>query len=279
MRQTTNLDGLETRETRGLELSGKVAIVTGATRGLGRAIALGLAGAGCDIVVMGRTESPRRQLPGTIYSVAQEIEASGQQALPVACDVRDEASVQAMSQTALSKFGHVDVLVNNAGIGSYAPFLETSLDAWERVMAVNVRGTFLCCQAILPAMIEHSQGSVINISSLAADFVRTGGHGETEDARFIGQPYGASKAAVERLSRGLAGEMEQHNIAVNALKPAKPVLTEGFKLQRPNADWSRWVGTETMVQATLFLAGQDASGVTGAVVTDEELIEKYNLTC
>ena len=260
-----------------MELSAKVAIVTGATRGIGRAIALGLAEAGCSIVVTGRTETPRRQLPGTVYTVAEEVEGLGQAALPVGCDVRDEDSVRAMAQTSLDKFGRIDVLVNNAGIGSYAPFLETSLDAWERVLAVNVRGTFLCCQAVLPAMIENSQGSVINISSLAADFVRTGGHGETEDARFIGQPYGASKAAVERLSRGLAGEMEQHNIAVNALKPAKPVLTEGFKLQRPNADWSRWVGTETMVQATLFLAAQDAKGLTGAVVTDEEIIATYGL--
>ena len=260
-----------------MDLTGKVAIVTGATRGIGRAIALGLAGAGCNIVVTGRTETPRRQLPGTIHSVAEEVAALGPKALPIACDVRDESSVQAMSQASLSKFGHIDILVNNAGIGSYAPFLETSLDAWERVFAANVRGTFLCCQAILPSMIQRSQGSVINISSLAADFVRTGGHGDTEDARFIGQPYGASKAAVERLSRGLAAEMKEHNIAVNALKPAKPVLTEGFKLQRPNADFSRWVGTDTMVQATLFLATQDAKGLTGTVTTDEELISKYNL--
>ena len=264
-------------EAEELHLSGKVAIVTGATRGIGRAIALGLAGAGCSVVVTGRTETPRRQLPGTIHTVAGEVEALGQAALAVACDVRDEESVQAMARAAMDRFGRVDVLVNNAGIGSYTPFLETSLDAWERVMAVNVRGTFLCCQAVLPAMIERSQGSVINISSLAADYVRTGGHGDTEDARFIGQPYGAAKAAVERLSRGLAAEMAEHNIAVNALKPAKPVLTEGFKLQRPNADFSRWVGPETMVRAALFLAGQDGSGVTGAVTTDEELIEKHGL--
>ena len=260
-----------------MELSGKVAIVTGATRGIGRAMALGLAEAGCSVVVAARTESPRRQLPGTVYTTAKEVEALGQLALPVGCDVRDEESVRAMAEASLAKFGRIDVLVNNAGIGSYAPFLETPPDIWEQVLAVNLRGTFLCCQAVLPAMIERSKGSVVNISSLAADLVRTGGHGETEDARFIGQPYGAAKAAVERLSRGLAAEMEEHNIAVNALKPAKPVLTEGFKLQRPNADWSRWVGPETMVQAMLFLAGQDASGLTGAVVTDEELIEKYGL--
>ena len=260
-----------------MSLAGRVAIVTGATRGIGRAIALGLASAGCNIVAAGRTESPRRQLPGTIYSVAEEVQALGRDSLPVACDVRHEQSVQNMAHVSLAKFGRIDVLVNNAGIGSYAPFLETSLETWERVFAANLRGTFLCCQAILPTMIQQSQGSVINISSLAADYVRTGGHGPTEDSRFIGQPYGAFKAAVERLSRGLAAEMEEHNIAVNALKPAKPVLTEGFKLQRPNADWSRWVGPETMVQAAVFLAGQDAKGLTGAVVTDEELIENYAL--
>ena len=260
-----------------MDLSGRVAIVTGASRGIGRAIALGLAEAGCSVVVAARTQSPRRQLPGTVYSTAEEIEALGRPAMPAPCDVRDEESVRAMAEGALARFGQVDILVNNAGIGSYAPFLETPLDTWERVLAVNLRGTFLCCQAVLPAMIERSQGSVINISSLAADLVRSGGHGEAEDARFIGQPYGAAKAAVERLSRGLAAEMEQHNVAVNALKPAKPVLTEGFKLQRPNADWSRWADTGPMVKAALFLAGQDSKGLTGAVVTDEELIEKHSL--
>ena len=144
------------RARKGLDLSAKVAIVTGATRGIGRAIALGLAEAGCSIVVTGRTETPRRQLPGTVYTVAEEVEGLGQAALPVGCDVRDEDSVRAMAQTSLDKFGRIDVLVNNAGIGSYAPFLETSLDAWERVLAVNVRGTFLCCQAVLPTMIENS---------------------------------------------------------------------------------------------------------------------------
>ena len=104
-----------------MDLTGKVAIVTGATRGIGRAIALGLAGAGCNIVVTGRTETPRRQLPGTIHSVAGEIAALGPKALPIACDVRDESSVQAMAQASLDKFGHIDILVNNAGIGSYAP--------------------------------------------------------------------------------------------------------------------------------------------------------------
>ena len=262
-----------------MELLGRVAIVTGSTRGIGRAIALGLAEAGCSVVVAARTESPRRRLPGTIYTMAEEIQALGRPALPVTCDVRDEESVRSMVGKTLAEFEHVDILVNNAGIGAYTPFLETPVDIWDRVLAVNLRGTFLCSQAVLPVMVKRRRGSIINISSLAANLVRTEGgtHGEVEDARFIGQPYGAAKAAVERLSRGLAAEMEVHNIAVNALKPAKPVLTEGFKLQRPDADWSLWVGPEYMVRAALFLARQDASGLTGAVVTDEELIESYDL--
>ena len=97
-----------------MELSGKVAIVTGATRGIGRAIALGLAEAGCSVVVTGRTETPRRQLPGTIHSVAKEVEGLGQAALAVACDVRDEGSVRAMAQASLDQLGQIDVLVKNA---------------------------------------------------------------------------------------------------------------------------------------------------------------------
>ena len=262
-----------------MELDGKIAIVTGSSRGIGRAMALGLAQAGAGVVVAARTETPRRRVPGTIFTTAEEVQALGRQALPVACDVRDEESVNNMVQKALGEFGQVDILVNNAGIGSYTPFLETPVDIWDRVLAVKVRGSFLCARCVLPGMIERGRGSIINISSLAADHIRTdqGTHGPVEDARFIGQAYGTANAALERLSRGLAAEMACHNIAVNVLKPAKPILTEGFKLQRPDADWSRWAGPEDMVKASVFLASQDASGLSGAVTTDEELIHTYNL--
>ena len=252
--------------------------MTGSSRGIGKAIALGLAGQGATVVVAARTEEESR-LPGTIYETAEGIEAKGGRALPIRCDVRDEESVDSMERRTLEELGRIDILVNNAAIGTYTPFLETSVKLWDLVMAVDLKGPFLCARAVLPAMIEQGWGSIVNVSSHGADqvFSATVSKDPSQGPTIVGQAYGAAKAGLERLSRGLAAEMSRHNIAVNAVKPARPVLTEGFKLQRSEADWSLWTTPESMVQAVIFLAKQDASGVTGTVATDEELIRVHGL--
>ena len=131
-------------------LQGKTAIVTGASRGIGKAMALGLAEAGASVVVAARTAEPRGTLPGTIHETVAEIEAAGGKALAVTCNVREEDSIREMVNRALDEFGAVDVLVNNAGIGGYAPFLQMTLREWDLNIAINLRAPFIACQAVAP---------------------------------------------------------------------------------------------------------------------------------
>ena len=128
-------------------------------------------------------------------------------------------------------------------------------------------------------MIEQGGGSIINISSHAADNVFSSALSAGPDAGLavIGQAYGAAKAGLERLTWGLAVELGPHNIAVNALKPLRPVATEGFRAQRPDADFSAWATPEDMTKAAVYLATQDARGLTGAIVTAEELVRRLSL--
>ena len=262
-----------------MDLENKVAIVTGASRGIGKAIALGLAAAGAAVVVAARSETERAVAPGTIYATAAEITALGGQALPVRCNVREEESIYAMTRQALDVFGAIDILVNNAGIGSYRPFLESTLKEWDLTLDINLRATYIGCRAVAPLMVEQGGGSIINLSSHAADhiFSSTLNVDAADGVALVGQAYGVAKAAVERLTWGLSAELGPHNIAVNCLKPLRPVLTEGFQAQRPDADFSTWAPPETMVKAAVFLAGQDGQGLSGAIVTAEELAQRLGL--
>lgn len=251
-----------------MKLSNKVAIVTGSSRGLGKAIAIGFAGEGASVVIAARTEV-EGQMPGTIYKTAEEIEALGQRAIAVRCDVTSEESVNDMVQKALAQFGHIDILVNNAGIAYYPPVVETPLKRWELVIRVNLIGTFLCTKAVLPKMVEQRRGSIINITSVSA----------TERGPSVtGVAYGVSKAGLERFTWGLAAEVGKYNIAVNALKPQGVVDTEGMRFMLPDEDRAQWVSPDMMVKAAIFLAAQDATGVTGTVAFDEEICVWHGLT-
>jgi citronellol/citronellal dehydrogenase len=188
----------------------------------------------------------------------------------VACDVADEASVNNMVNKTLAEFGRVDVLVNNAGIAFYYPVLEISVKRWETVMKVNLTGAFQCAKAVLPDMIKRKSGSVINISSLAANE-------RDEGSVPTGAAYAASKAALDRFTLSLAAEAGKHNIAINALKPHRVVDTDGMRLWQPDADRSMWQSTDMMVRAAVFLAGQDGSGVTATIATDREICTWHGL--
>lgn len=261
-----------------MKLKDKVAIVTGSSRGIGKGIALQFAREGARVVVAARTETPTEKLPGDIYQTAEEIKALGGEALPIRCNVIDEASVGQMVETTIKKFGRINILVNNAGVGLYLPFIETSSKVWDLVIGVNLRGTFLCTKYVVPRMIEQKSGSIINISSTAAEmmFSLTAAKEQKEPTR-NGLAYGVSKTAIERFTIGLSIELGEYNIAVNALKPGRPVATEGLKAWRKDADWSGWVGPEHMARAATYLAMQDASGTTGTVNTDIELLMRHGL--
>jgi len=250
---------------------GKIAIVTGASRGIGKAIALGFAREGATVVVAARSESaPGESLPGSIHETVAEIEAAGGTSVAIRCDVTDEAAVAAMVVETLERFGRIDVLVNNAAVDFPAPVVELPAKRWEVIFRVNVTGPFLCSTAVIPSMAAGGAGSIINISSQAATERGKGTVGYSA-------AYAASKAALDRLTWSLAAEVGKHNIAVNALKPSRVVDTEGMRLWAPEEERRDWVSPGSVVTCAVFLANQDASGVSGTVATDEEYISWHGL--
>ena len=254
-----------------MKLKDKVAVVTGASRGIGKAIALGFAREGAAAVIAARTEEKKHErLPGSIYETSKEILSLGGRCLAVRCDVTEEESVVRMVETTMETFGRIDVLVNNAGVAFYRPTLEVPLRRWEMVLRVNITGAFLCSKAVIPTMIEQGGGSIINISSLAAN-ERNGATVGT------GLAYGVSKAALDRFTWGLAAEVGKFNIAVNGLKPRRVVDTEGMRFWVHEEERKGWVSPERMVKCSVFLASQDARSVTGVVATDEELCAWHGL--
>ena len=253
-------------------MRGKIAIVTGASRGIGKAIALGYAREGAEVVVAARSESaPSERLPGSIRETVAEIEALGGHAIAVRCDVTDEASVAAMVEATLARFGRIDILVNNAAVDFPFPVIDMPLKRWDIVLRVDVTGPFLCSGAVLPAMIAQGGGSIINISSQAATERGSGTVGYSA-------VYAASKAALDRFTWALAAEVGCHNIAVNALKPAKVIDTEGMRLWVEEGGRRGWSSPDAMVACAVFLGRQDARSVTGTVATDDEYVAWHGLT-
>lgn len=189
-------------------LQGKTALVTGASRGIGRATALRLAESGAAVLVHGTNTEMLRDL-------AAEISSLGLQAGFFAGDVADPETAKSAVRTAIDRFGCIDILVNNAGINARSPTLDMPLDDWTRVLDVNLNGTLHFCRAALPGMIAQGGGKIVNVSSTAAKTA----HKNAAPA------YGASKAAVNYLTMHLAREMAAHNILVNAVCPG-PVETD-----------------------------------------------------
>ena len=183
------------------DLTGKVAVVTGAGRGMGRYMALDLARYGADIVLCSRTKAE-------LEEVGAEIEAMGRKALVVPADVCRIPEIERMTAAAVDRFGKIDILLNNAGMNIPQWAEEVTEEAWDRVMAVNVKGVFFCAQAVGRVMIRQKRGKIINVSSQA------GSVGLIKRAA-----YGSSKGAVNNLTRVLALEWGKHNICVNALAP------------------------------------------------------------
>lgn len=248
-------------------LAGKVAVITGASRGLGEYCAVGYAREGAKVVIAARTtEEKDPQLPGTIYHTAKLVEEAGGEAFPVVCNVADNASVEAMTQAVLDKWGQIDVLMTNAAVQPPGFISTMQIKHWELEFKVNVHGPFYCIRAALPSMLERGSGNIINISSIAA---RGGSH------------YGATKRAIEAMSVGLANELRGKGIAVNALKPVGGIETPGLLYGRaPGQVGGGRRGTRTLpppdsyVEAAVLLAEQTPETFTGQVHNDAELIAK-----
>ncbi len=238
-----------------MQLNEKVALITGGGRGIGRAIAIGFARAGADIIVVSRTV-------GEVEETAREAKRFGREAMAIRADVSQAADVQRVADAIADRFGRLDVLVNNAALrmnhlgkkDSYTiPFSELTIEDWDSAIAVNLRGPFLCIKKFLPLMLSGS-GSIVNISA--------GGGRKGMAGRSV---YCASKFGLEGLTQSLAIEFTAFNIAVNSLSPGRhSILTDAVKRDRlrayPNTIYMK---PEMMVPPALFLALQDGSGTTG----------------
>jgi 3-oxoacyl-[acyl-carrier protein] reductase len=253
-----------------MKLEGKVAIITGASRGVGRFMATELAREGCNIVVAARTEQEADpKLPGTISATADELRSLGVKAIPVRTDVTDEESVRAMVRQALDEFGRIDILINNAGVMSPGRLWEIPIKRWDLVTRVNVRGAVLCCQAVIPHMIERGDGVIINISSIAADQVGA-----------ANASYSVTKQALRKLSESLADEVREFGVRVFALSPEGLVITPGTMYHRlpeqvPAGPFVE--APEAMGQAAIFLCGEDAKPLSGQHFYSRALLRERGL--
>jgi 3-oxoacyl-[acyl-carrier protein] reductase len=230
-------------------LRDKVAVVTGAGRGIGQAIALAYAQAGADVALVSRTQSE-------LEAVAGEIRGMGRQALVIVADVSEHADVRHMLQVTLAKFGQLDVLVNNAGISERKPFVETSHEDWDRTIRTNVTGVLLCTQAVLEPMLSQQRGKIINIASGA------GVRGMPGNA-----VYSASKGAVIAFTQAVAGEVRGSGIQVNAICPG-PIHTQMTAAGRDQGSpfaVSDFMEPKEVAGAALFLAS-DYSGSMNAQI-------------
>ncbi|HVN32540.1 MAG TPA: SDR family oxidoreductase [Thermoanaerobaculaceae bacterium] len=249
-----------------MPFAGRVAFITGASRGVGRCIALALAREGADIVVAAKTVEPNPKLPGTIYTTAAEVEAIGRQALPVQVDVRDERAVAAAVKATLDRFGRIDFLVNNAGALYWQTLVETPLARFDRVMSVNVRGAFACSREVLPAMLAQEYGHILMMSPPVDVTAATGKIA-----------YAVSKFGMTLIAHGLAGELAGHNVACNALWPATLIesyATINFSLGTPSV----WRKPDVLADAALRIFAKTPASFTGHALIDEDFLREEGVS-
>ncbi len=241
------------------DLTGKVAIVTGGSRGLGKEMAIGLGEVGAKVVITARREPE-------LLSTRDELQSAGIDCLPIVADVSEVDGVQSMLAQTLHTWGKVDILVNNAGVVWAAPPEEMPLDRWDYVMNINARGTFICCQEVGKQMISQRSGNIINVSSSVGVTAV-----DPDSGQFIA--YQASKAGVIIMAKQLAVEWAAHNIRVNAVAPSflATRLTNAL-IERTGESMLRWIpmgriGTPHEIKGTVvFLASEASSYITGQVI-------------
>jgi citronellol/citronellal dehydrogenase len=248
-----------------MTLMDSVAIVTGASRGIGKAIAIALAREGVRVVVAARTRLDLQSIAGTIETTAEEIRSGGGRALGIKTDVSKEQSVALMVEKTLQEWGRIDILVNNAATNYPAFFSDMPQKNWDRIMDVNLRGAVLCTKAALPAMMERRRGHIINISSVVTQNM----HHEP----FTGLAYDVSKVAMNRLTLGLAEELRQYGIAVNALLPDN-TDSEGWAYLNPDIDREEWDRPDIWGRYAALVAARDPATFTGHLLKhDLELMQ------
>ncbi|WP_437336938.1 SDR family oxidoreductase [Sorangium sp. So ce394] len=250
-----------------MRLKDRVVFITGASRGIGRAVALACAREGADIVVAAKTEvAENPRLPGTILDVAREVEQLGRRALPVKLDVRDDEACKAAVAAAVERFGRVDALVNNAGALWWADVVDTPMKKFDLIMGINVRASFALSQAVLPHMIAQKYGHIIMMSPPV----------EPEACAHHGA-YAVSKFGMTMIANAIAGEYAEHNVTAHALWPATAIesyATMNFGLGGPEL----WRKADIIADATLALLAREPSARPGKAWIDEALLREEGVT-
>jgi citronellol/citronellal dehydrogenase len=247
-----------------MRLLDRVAVVTGSSRGVGRAVALALAREGCDVVVAAKTADPHPRLPGTIHETAEEVRKLGRRALPVQCDVREFAQVERMRDAAIEAFGRIDILVNNAGAIHLADVADFAPGRFDLVFEVNVRGAFLCSRAVIPPMRERGFGRIVMMSP------------KVSVAKVAGKaPYLVSKMGMTVLAHAIAEEEREHGIAACALWPVTLIESEATRFFQMGsaAEWRR---PEILADATVAICCAPAERVSGRALYDEEALRELS---
>lgn len=251
------------------ELKGRVAVVTGSSRGIGRSLVLALAAAGADVVVSGKSENEDPRLQGTIHSVAAEVEAMGARAIAVRTDVRDEAQVEALIERTVTEFGRVDIVVSNAGALWWERVIDTPPKRYDLMWQVNVRASYLAAYYALPHMIRQGWGHLLTNSP------------EVTTAPTPGKAaYMTTKMGMSRLAIGIAAEHFDDNIAANALWPAAPIDTAATRNWGRDrmGDPAQWRRPEIYVDAAMEILTSEPRTCTGRMVTDEEILTERGWT-
>lgn len=253
-------------------LRDKTLFITGASRGIGLAIAKRAAADGARIAIVAKTTEANPKLPGTIYSAAAEIEAAGGQSLAIAGDIRDEASVLAAVAQTVERFGGIDILVNNASAISLTPTPMTPMKRFDLMFGVNVRGTYLCTQACLPALLKSAAAGrnphVLNMSPPLS----MKPHWFKHHVAYTMAKYGMSECTL-----GHAAEFKSQGIAVNSMWPRTAIATAALQMI-PGIDIARCRTPEILADAAWLVLTSDAKQVTGNFFIDDTLLAQHGIT-
>lgn len=250
-------------------LAGQVVFITGASRGIGRAIALAAARAGAHIVIAAKTTEPHPKLPGTIHTVADEVRALGVEALPLPLDVREEIAVQDAFAAVERKFGRLDALVNNAGAIALTNVENTPVKRFDLMLEVNARALFLCAKAALPLLRAAGGGHIVSLSPPL-----------NVQPRWLAPhaPYTLSKYGMTLLALGMAGEFAPHRISVTTLWPRTTIATAAIEFAVGAQLMALSRTPEIMADAALAILGTTDGSLSGRTLLDEDLLRERGAT-
>ncbi len=251
------------------QLSGKTLFISGASRGIGKAIALRAAQDGANVVIAAKTAEPHPKLPGTVFSAAKEIEAAGGNALPCIVDIRYEDQVKAAVDKAVQTFGGIDILVNNASAISLTSTLHTSMKRYDLMHQVNTRGTFLCSQVCLPHLLKSDNAHILNLSPP----LNMEGRWFAPHVAYTMAKFGMSMCVL-----GMSSEFKDKGVAVNALWPKTAIDTAAIRMIMGEKSASSARKPTIMADAAHWIFNQKSSETTGNFFIDEEVLAGSGVT-